>query len=175
MIEMPKRSVTRFFIPLIDVLILLFCIFLLLPFVSDSDESKKGAEPGDAAKLQEKLRKAEEQLQVEQRRVQSLMDERSKSAERTLVWIVEIDGDTGRLYHQAEDGKPGERIEMKEVKDARAFIQRTKQKADGRPIKYLGLYPRTKNPSYPDAGTFRKLDEWFAGETFVYENAQSAK
>ena len=34
MIVLPKRSVTRFFIPLIDVLILLFCIFLLMPFVS---------------------------------------------------------------------------------------------------------------------------------------------
>ena len=33
MIQMPRRSVTRFFIPLIDVLILLFCIFLLMPLV----------------------------------------------------------------------------------------------------------------------------------------------
>ena len=34
MIERPKRSVTYFFVPLIDVLILLFCIFLLMPFVA---------------------------------------------------------------------------------------------------------------------------------------------
>ena len=33
-IVQPRRSVTRFFIPLIDVLILLFAIFLLMPFVS---------------------------------------------------------------------------------------------------------------------------------------------
>ena len=33
MIRPPHRSVTRFFIPLIDVLILLFCIFLLMPYV----------------------------------------------------------------------------------------------------------------------------------------------
>ena len=32
MIKMPHRNVTRFFIPLIDVLILLFCIFLLMEF-----------------------------------------------------------------------------------------------------------------------------------------------
>ena len=33
MIQMPQRSVTRFFIPLIDVLTLLFCIYLLMPIV----------------------------------------------------------------------------------------------------------------------------------------------
>ena len=33
MIHMPHRSVTRFFIPLIDVLLLMFGIFLLMPMV----------------------------------------------------------------------------------------------------------------------------------------------
>ena len=37
MIEMPRRSVTRFFIPMIDVLTLLFCIYLLMPMVSEAD------------------------------------------------------------------------------------------------------------------------------------------
>ena len=41
MIRMPRRSVTRFFIPLIDVLILLFCIFLLMEFNSESDLDKQ--------------------------------------------------------------------------------------------------------------------------------------
>ncbi len=43
MIERPKRSVTRFFVPLIDVLILLFCIFLLMPFVASSSEAEPDA------------------------------------------------------------------------------------------------------------------------------------
>jgi chromosome segregation ATPase len=34
MIVMPRRSVTRFFIPLIDVLLLLFVIFLLMPIAN---------------------------------------------------------------------------------------------------------------------------------------------
>ncbi len=46
MIRPPHRSVTRFFIPLIDVLILLFCIFLLMPIV---EEGSSG--PGSGAKL----------------------------------------------------------------------------------------------------------------------------
>ena len=37
MIHMPHRSVTRFFIPLIDVLLLLFGIFLLMPIASESE------------------------------------------------------------------------------------------------------------------------------------------
>ena len=43
---MPRRSVTRFFIPLIDVLTLLFCIFLMMPVVKKSSE----AEASDAAR-----------------------------------------------------------------------------------------------------------------------------
>ena len=37
MIHMPHRSVTRFFVPLIDVLLLLFCIFLLMPYVKSNN------------------------------------------------------------------------------------------------------------------------------------------
>ena len=49
MIERPKRAVTRFFVPLIDVLILLFCIFLLMPFVATPQrpEPEPKAKPKD--------------------------------------------------------------------------------------------------------------------------------
>ena len=43
MIQLPKRSVTRFFIPLIDVLTLLFCIFLLMPMVKSGSEAATGS------------------------------------------------------------------------------------------------------------------------------------
>ena len=38
MIRLPQRSVTRFFIPLIDVLTLLFCIFLVLPLAKSPED-----------------------------------------------------------------------------------------------------------------------------------------
>ena len=38
MLQMPRRSVTRFFIPLIDVLTLLFCVFLIMPLVRNPTE-----------------------------------------------------------------------------------------------------------------------------------------
>ena len=45
MIELPRRSVTRFFIPMIDVLTLLFCIFLLMPMVKPPPSSPTSAGP----------------------------------------------------------------------------------------------------------------------------------
>src|SRR5207245_9644794 len=43
MIQFPRRSVTRFFIPLIDVLTLLFCIFLLMPMIKETGEAQESA------------------------------------------------------------------------------------------------------------------------------------
>ena len=40
MIHMPHRSVTRYFVPLIDVLLLLFCIFLLMPLADETELDK---------------------------------------------------------------------------------------------------------------------------------------
>ena len=40
MIRMPQRSVTRFFIPLIDVMMLLFVIFLLMPIANEEELQK---------------------------------------------------------------------------------------------------------------------------------------
>ena len=41
--EMPRRSVTRFFIPMIDVLTLLFCIYLLMPMVAAAPDRRARA------------------------------------------------------------------------------------------------------------------------------------
>ena len=69
MISPPRRSVTRFFIPLIDVLILLFCIFLLMPFVSTpapddgpKPEAKAPELPTDVQELRKQLAAAQNLL-----------------------------------------------------------------------------------------------------------------
>ncbi len=49
MIHMPRRNVTRFFIPLIDVLILLFCIFLLMEFNTATKADAAAATAPDSA------------------------------------------------------------------------------------------------------------------------------
>src|SRR5262245_14361612 len=59
MIQMPRRSVTRFFIPLIDVLTLMFCIYLLMPIMKPT----RGAEAGESAAGQ-----SDAQISAEDRR-----------------------------------------------------------------------------------------------------------
>ena len=68
MLEMPCRSVTRFFIPLIDVLILLFCIFLMMPAVKRTAEAEVGA----TAPSQEKQAELERREQAVQQKEQQL-------------------------------------------------------------------------------------------------------
>ena len=78
MIELPRRSVTRFFIPLIDVLTLLFCIFLLMPVMKGKADGPGSAESGprpdsgliagdplvtDAAELTRRITRAEQDLE----------------------------------------------------------------------------------------------------------------
>src|SRR6516225_488634 len=109
MIQLPRRSVTRFFIPLIDVLLLLFCIFLLMPLVkggneSDTDETDTVRQES-VRKLEEELDRLRRQLRdtpqdvraelekLRQERIQTLQD-------RLLIRVLEIDAANGRLYYR---------------------------------------------------------------------------
>src|SRR5690349_9265321 len=75
MIQMPRRSVTRFFIPLIDVLTLLFCIFLLMPMV-------RPAEGVSAAHDQERLRQLEEEVARLRKQGQTLTPQEEEELKR---------------------------------------------------------------------------------------------
>ena len=90
MIASPRRSVTRFFIPMIDVLILLFCIFLLMPFVSapasPEDQPKEQPKPKPLTKHEE----LQAQLDEATRRLRQLEKERAKPADQYSVRILEI-------------------------------------------------------------------------------------
>src|SRR3954467_9861176 len=102
MIRPPQRSVTRFFIPLIDVLILLFCIFLLMPYVKQAEgqELAKPAagpnEPADATELQRQV----DRLKHERDR---LAGERDRSIRQQHVCVLEINKDNGRLYRRGAE------------------------------------------------------------------------
>ena len=105
MIRPPHRSVTRFFIPLIDVLILLFCIFLLMPYVKPTD-----VEPADTAARAPvvtpapdavaddvtRLRSELERAGIECDRLQERLDSVLK---RLAIRVLEIDPNSGRLYY----------------------------------------------------------------------------
>ncbi len=114
MIAMPRRSVTRFFIPLIDVLLLLFCVFLLMPIVNEEELDKKTASATDLTdvvlSLEQELERRNQELtrfedlrpqlaELEKLRdeVQRLLQERGRATERMALKVLDIDGADGAL------------------------------------------------------------------------------
>ena len=163
MITLPRRSVTRFFIPLIDVLILLFCIFLLMPFVSTpdrpDDDAKTNAKatpppdlPTDVKELREQLAAARRERDEAVRRLDRYQKDRG---ERLVVRVLEIDPDTGRLYYYA----PG-RQEVASQDQAEQLITYQKRLAGEKDVYFLILYPRraSRFPVEADIATYRA---WF--------------
>ncbi|MFL5245920.1 MAG: hypothetical protein ACJ8FY_27945 [Gemmataceae bacterium] len=167
MIVMPRRSVTRFFIPLIDVLTLLFCIFLLLPLVKSSDEATMSAE---MLSRDDKIRRLE--LEVESLRhqekdlPQNLCDELERLRRERLqilqnrlaIRVLEIDAATGKLYYQDRN-----RYEIRDQADAQELIERDRlaKKGGGKELFYLVLYPRDPASVYPLREQRETYERWF--------------
>lgn len=170
MIQLPERAVTRFFVPLIDVLILLFCIFLLLPFVSAPADPKTAADaPADLDSLREKLKKTEDELAVEKKRVDDWLKNPAASAQRTAVWVIDVDGDSGELSYAAPDGPPGKRFSLTSRETARQYIDLTGTRSRPQAVKYLFVCPR-KPSRFPDKQTLANITAWFAGESVTIDN-----
>ena len=180
MIDLPKRSVTRFFVPLIDVLILLFCMFLLLPFVSRTEESPADStNTEDAAKLKKLLEEVRDKLKLREEEIRQLMEERSRIADRASVWVLEIDGSEteagrGKLYFISQDGPRPERREIKDQASANQFIARAKQKSGAKRPYFLILHPR-KLSRFPDAAQLKMYSTWFQGEEHTFDNPWAPK
>ena len=161
MIISPRRSVTRFFIPLIDVLILLFCIFLLMPFVSvpASTDGETPVEPRpprelptDVQELQKQLASVTRERDEATRRLDRFQKERG---ERLVVRVLEIDPDTGKLYYYS----PG-RQEVASQAQAEQLITYQKRVAGEKDVYFLILYPRraSRHPVRDDLDNYRT---WF--------------
>jgi hypothetical protein len=111
MIEMPRRSVTRFFIPLIDVLFLMFSMFLLLPFM------QPGAKAGKD--LKEYSREELEKL--------------SKNLQKQLTDTQQVLAANKRAKEQAEQHAKDLRLEVERMKpyaDTRLQLKTLKQELD---------------------------------------------
>lgn len=176
MIELPTRSVTRFFIPMIDVLTLLFCIYLLMPIVGQpgdpsaverarllqqqvaqlkADLARKSGAAGDeaAAKMREEL----DRLRKE--KIETLRN-------RLAVRVLEVDGKDGRLYY-----RDPEQVEIRDQADAHQLIERDR-KAQGvtkRELYYLLLFPRAKASAYPTVEQSKNYERWFEGVALGYD------
>jgi hypothetical protein len=167
MIEMPRRSVTRFFIPLIDVLTLLFCIFLLMPLVKAPAESPTDGQRGAPEQELERLRRKVAQLRKEhdetpeklRAELEALRTEKRQVLQgRLAVRVLEIDPTTGKLYYHDP-----ERTELSNEADASELVRRDRRAIGegGRELYYEILYPRDPASPYPLREQRRRYEEWF--------------
>ena len=171
MIELPRRSVTRFFIPLIDVLTLLFCIFLVLPLAKDPSDTS-----ADVAALEESLRQKEEEVERLRQsgrdlprelrdEIEKLRQEKGKALEKRLaVRVLEIDADTGKLYYRDPD-----RILIPDEAAAHALIESDRRRLGQKELYFLILYPRSRGSAYPTRGQRESYDRWFEGVALGYD------
>jgi hypothetical protein len=163
----PRRSVTRFFIPMIDVLILLVCIFLLMPFVSKPDEAPPSAATTEPPKS---VAEMEAQLAAAKRKVAELVKDRPNAADQYLVKVLEIDKATGRLFQFDPDSSPP-RQEVKDQADAQRLVDRQRAAAAGKhkDVFLLILYPRelTGYPLQKQVDAYRR---WFKDVPHGFDN-----
>lgn len=170
MIHLPRKSVTRFFVPLIDVLILLFCIFLLMPFVSRPDGATDGSDTVDteAGKLPKDVAELREQLKEARRKIDRLMAERANIGDRMSVKVLEIDEATGKLFAFDPDA-PEPRQEVRDQADAQRLIDRQKRVAGSKEAFFLILYPR-KLTGYPLQRQVETYRRWFKDVQHGFDN-----
>ena len=153
---------------------MLFVAALLLPFVSRPDDgSTEGSSP-DSATLQKRVKELEDKLKLSEESLKRLMDERAKIAERTLVRVLEIDGDTGDLFYTAVDGPRPVRERIATAGQALELVELTKQKADGQAVYFLVLYPRTRS-RFPTDTQVRTYEQWLKGVPHKFDNPFAAK
>ncbi len=180
MIQMPKRSVTRFFIPLIDVLMLLFVIFLLMPLANEED-LKKSQESSrnlteDVDSLERELQLMREQLQKYRDLEPKLKDlqqmqeelERLRQAakknlqERAAFQVIDVDGKTGTIYFYDPARADMPRVPLDNEPAVADLIARHKKEHPGRDLYYFFLYPRPET-GFPTLAQERTYQRWFRG------------
>ena len=171
MIQVPRRAVTRFFVPLIDVLILLFCIFLLMPFVSRPAAGPDAEPPPEARdpSLPTDVQALQEELANTRRQLDDLRRQRANIADRLSVRVLEIDKADGRLYAFDPDGG---RVEVRDQGDARRLVNRQKFVAGGKDVFFLLLYPRELT-GYPLREQVEMYNRWFQDVPHGFDNPWS--
>jgi hypothetical protein len=180
MIRMPRRSVTRFFIPLLDVLLLLFCIFLLMPMSTEESQGTDSASRERVDDLAQRVTSLERELQrrtVELQRFEQLGPELQELVrlqeelerlrkekintlqKRLVVRLLEIDGKTGELsyFDPANNDEPV--IKITDVDAAQRLIARLKREAADREEYYQFHLPR--NSGFPTRADVEKYRRWF--------------
>jgi biopolymer transport protein ExbD len=165
MIDRPKRSVTRFFVPLIDVLILLFCIFLLMPFVSSSGETQpKAKDKAVEPELPKDVKELRAELEKSRREVDKLKAEKGNLADRLSVKVLEIDPTDGWLTYL----HGGQRVKVKDQAGVENLITIHKRDSGTKEPFFLILYPRQKS-GFPYQQQADDYARWFKDVQFQFD------
>jgi hypothetical protein len=175
MIEMPRRSVTRFFIPLIDVLTLMFCIFLLMPVFNTAVEEAQGESGTSAAtespaaraqRLVKRLRQQEEELRQQ---IEQLQAGKQAALQQVALRVLEI-GEEGRLFYFDPKREKDRRIELTAA-NVHSFLDEQKREAGTEDLLFVIIYPRPASgaPAYPLRSQREEYDRWFAGVAHSYD------
>jgi hypothetical protein len=165
MIERPKRSVTRFFVPLIDVLILLFCIFLLMPFFGQPVETP---EPPNQPKMKEEplpkdVQTLQHELQLARKDAKELEAFRSHLADRLNVMVIFADPNTGALSYFRDRVK----TEIPDQRTAEDVIDRHKRQSGNKEPFFLILLPIAgSGAGAPSREKINEYRSWFKGVQF---------
>ncbi|MDW8222982.1 MAG: hypothetical protein RMJ82_08535 [Gemmatales bacterium] len=154
----PARSITRFLLPMADVMALLFSLFLLLPHLGTLPGASHVPRPGRG------LWTPEEQQRVWEELTQLRRSSEALPGFRDYLVPLKIDGDTGRLYLQTE----GRDIEITD-QNVRAVIDDFRQRAaraGQKRLTFLLIADYSKpHPDQRDEARFRR---WFAGCRYEY-------
>jgi hypothetical protein len=181
MIQLPRRSVTRFFIPLIDVLTLLFCIYLLMPIVRGPAESaaEEAATPltrqerSELERLRQQikaLRSPADFTEAERQQLERLRKEKLEVLQQRLaIRVLEIDPKTGKLFYYDPDP-----VEIRTEAEAHDLIRRQKQEAGGKELYYLFLFPREVT-GFPLQPQIRQYESWFAEVAHGIDNPRAGR
>jgi hypothetical protein len=156
MIKPPHRSVTRFFIPLIDVLTLLFCIFLVMPQTKEAVEAARaeGRTPdARVAQLEAENKKLREQVaRLEKNEVKAVLD-------RLAVGVVQV-GDDGSLYYLRDNR---DKRFLTGPADVERMAGEDRARAGGRrEWLYVLRLPEKRDVPHPNLAELREYFRWFA-------------
>jgi hypothetical protein len=177
MIQLPRRSVTRFFIPLIDVLTLLFCIFLLLPLIKGgTQEPEAGSNanasvgtPSSTAPVPESVldeQASRDRLRREREELEQLRKSKIETLQnRLFIRVLEIDPDTGHLVYHEDNA----RWEIASEADMQKLIDRQRRAAGSRELYFLVLYPR-RVTGFPERRQIQQYERWLSDVAHGFDN-----
>lgn len=179
MIVMPRRSVTRFFIPLIDVLLLLFVIFLLMPIANLEEMEERRQTAVDLSATVDSLERELERRSTELNRLEEArgaadeierlrnevdklrMAVRNSLQQRAAFHIIDIDGKTGDIFYYDPTRAKDPYVKLDQDKAVAALIEQHQREAKGKELYYFFLYPRPET-GFPTRAQERRYQAWFA-------------